>query len=77
MEYTFTGSDILNSEDVTLGKFKWLTTKEAAEYLRITVGSMKNLVYRGRVTPRKLGRLNRFKRSDLDKLLETSIQGGY
>ena len=56
---------------------KWLSTKEAAEYLRVTIGSMKNLVYRGVIIPRKLGRLNRFKRVDLDRLLEASLQGGY
>lgn len=60
-----------------LNDLKWLSTKEAAEYLRVSVGSMKNLVYRGIIRPRKLGRLNRFKRADLDRLLEASFQGGY
>jgi len=53
----------------------WLTTKEAAEYLRISVGSLKNLIYRRKIIPRKLGRLNRFKKSDLDRLLELSTGG--
>lgn len=67
----------MSGEIKNLEGFKWLTTKEAAEYLRITVGSMKNLVYRGRIVPRKLGRLNRFKRDDLDRILEASLQGGF
>ncbi len=66
----------MSERKVTIEKLKWLTTKEAAEYLRITIGSMKNLVYRDKVRPRKLGRLNRFKRDDLDRMLEASIKGG-
>ncbi len=66
----------MSERKVTIEKLKWLTTKEAAEYLRITIGSMKNLVYRDKVHPRKLGRLNRFKRDDLDRMLEASIKGG-
>ncbi len=54
----------------------WLTTKEAAEYLRVSLGSLKNLVYRGFLRPRKLGRLNRFKKEELDRLLDTSLIGG-
>ena len=54
----------------------WLNTKEASEYLRISIGSLKNFVYRGVITPRKLGRLNRFKRDELDRLLERSQIGG-
>ncbi len=54
----------------------WLNTKEASEYLRISIGSLKNFVYRGVITPRKLGRLNRFKRDELDRLLESSQLGG-
>ena len=64
-------------QNVFLDNLKWLSTKEAAEYLRVSIGSMKNLVYRGVIRPRKLGRLNRFKRVDLDRLLEASFQGGY
>ena len=54
----------------------WLNTKEASEYLRISIGSLKNFVYRGVITPRKLGRLNRFRKDELDRLLESSQLGG-
>lgn len=50
----------------------WLTTKEAAEYLRISVGALKNKIYRGEVFPYKFGKLNRFRKKDLDLLLSTS-----
>ena len=61
---------------IVFDNLKWLTTKEAATYLRVSLGSLKNLVYRGYLKPSKLGRLNRFKKDELDRLLENSILGG-
>lgn len=55
------------TESVSLMSLNWMTTKEAALYLRVSVGSIKNMVYRGMLSPRKLGRLNRFLREDLDR----------
>ena len=46
---------------------RWFTTSEAAQYLRVSTGSIKNMVYRGRLSPRKLGRLNRFLRELLSQ----------
>ncbi len=46
----------------------WLSTNEAAEYLRTTPKQIRNWVYQGKVRFSKLfGRL-RFKKSDLDSL---------
>lgn len=54
----------------------WLTAEEAAEYLRISVENLRTKVHRGQLKPRYLqGRL-RFKRSELDDLLDSSIKGG-
>ncbi len=51
-------------------KKEWLTPKETAEYLGISVGSLQNKVCNGLIKPRgKLGRLNRFHIRDLDELL--------
>lgn len=53
----------------------WMTSREAAAYLRTTVGGIRNLVYRGKLTPCKpFGRLL-FKRSDLDRCIEFSRKG--
>lgn len=52
----------------------WLNSNEAAEYLRITPGALRAKVYRGEIKPYKLGRSSRFKRSELDKLLEISLK---
>lgn len=54
----------------SLDKVKWLTTKEAAQYLRVSVSSLKMMIYRGQVKVRKLGRRNRFLASELDRLIE-------
>lgn len=47
----------------------WLTTQQAADYLGISVGSLRNRVAGGEIPRRKLGRLNRYLRSELDALL--------
>jgi excisionase family DNA binding protein len=56
--------------DEVLIECRWLTTEEAADYLRIHPGSLRNMVSNGTVKPSgKIGRLNRFLESDLRKLL--------
>ncbi len=52
----------------------WLNSNEAAEYLRISPENLRVMIYRGYIKPYKLRNRNRFKRSELDKLLETSIK---
>lgn len=48
----------------------WFSSSEAAEYLRIPVGSLRNLVSNGVLRPSgKIGRLNRFHINDLIELL--------
>lgn len=52
---------------------RWLTTCEAAQYLRVSVSSIKSMIYRGRVRPYKLGRHNRFRRDELDLLIRLPV----
>ncbi len=55
----------------------WLTADEAAEYLRLpSVGMLRVLVCKREVPFHKLGRRLRFKKMDLDRLLESSRKGG-
>jgi excisionase family DNA binding protein len=50
---------------------KWLRTEETAEYLRTSPAQIRNWVYQGRLKAYKLlGRSLRFKKTDLDLLLE-------
>ena len=55
----------------------WLDSKEAAEYLRISVNNLRVKVSRGEIPINgKLGRTWRFRREELDKLLESPTNGG-
>lgn len=53
-------------------KLIWLSTKDAAAYLRISIGSLKNRIYKGEIFPKKFGKLNRFLKKDLDRLVDVS-----
>jgi len=48
---------------------EWLTTIEAALYLKITPETLRNMTSSKAVTYYKLGRRNRYKLSDLRKLI--------
>jgi excisionase family DNA binding protein len=49
--------------------YEWLTSREAAEYLKISVGTLLNLTSRGAVPFYKFGRRNRYLKSELRRLL--------
>lgn len=53
-------------------KLKWITTREAAEYLRLSVGQIRNMVWRGQLTSYRLNNRLRFLKSDLDKIMKSS-----
>lgn len=63
-----------------LSKLIWLTTKEAAEYLRIfdangepSDGAIRTAICRGMIKAGKWGRTWRIKRANLDLILESSL----
>ena len=73
------------SENETLfDNLIWLTTNEVAIYLRRltkdgkpSVGAIRNLIYRGKLRARKFCGKLYFKRTELDRLIETSeLTGG-
>jgi excisionase family DNA binding protein len=53
----------------------WMTTKEAAIYLRVSVNNLNVMICRGVVKPYKLNNRNRFRRDDLDNLIKSSLKG--
>ena len=54
----------------------WLTTEEAAAYLKIDAGTLNNLICNGAPIPYyKLGRLNRYLKTELDKYLRLKPKG--
>lgn len=53
-----------------------LTTEEAARYLRLSTGALRNMTSNGLVPYHKLGRRNRYFTEDLRNLLLTNRRGG-
>lgn len=47
----------------------WLTTGEAAAYLKVAIGTLKNWTSNGKIPFHKLNRLNRYSKRELDELL--------
>lgn len=54
---------------------EWLSTEEAAEYLRISVKSLRNLTNNGKIPHYKLFKLNRYNKSELKKLITSNKRG--
>jgi len=61
-----------NERRSSLQDLTWLDTSEAARYLRKSRGAIYNLIYRGFLTPGRVGRKLLFKRHELDRLIEKS-----
>lgn len=55
---------------------RFLTTAEAANYLRVCAQSLLNMTSNGQVPVCKLGRRNRYRLQDLKDLLLTNRRGG-
>ena len=62
-------SSLKNEEEV------FMTTEEAATYLRISCGTLRNMTSNGRVKFYKLGRSNRYLQSDLRALVFSQPRG--
>lgn len=60
------------STDLFFDNLIWLTTKEAALYLRKSVGALHTAVYRGHIRARKFRRRLYFNKDELSRLIETS-----
>jgi excisionase family DNA binding protein len=53
---------------------EWMTAAEAADYLRLpTTNALYQRVARGQVKPLRLGRQMRFRRRDLDALMDPAV----
>ncbi|MCB0413375.1 MAG: helix-turn-helix domain-containing protein [Bdellovibrionales bacterium] len=54
---------------------EWFTTEEAAEYLRISPASLRNMTSNGLMPYYKIGKRNRYLKEELKKLLMTQKRG--
>ena len=68
------GKQDLVSSALFFDKLKWMTSKEAAFYLRVSVGQLRNMVWRSQIRSFRFKNRLRFLRSDLDRLLEPSFR---
>jgi excisionase family DNA binding protein len=57
------------SEAKLLENSIWMTSKEAGQYLRVSEGQIRNMVWRGQLRSYRLQNRLRFLKSDLDLLL--------
>jgi excisionase family DNA binding protein len=55
---------------------EWLTSAEAATYLRITKRQLFNLTSNGKIPYYKFGRSNRYRKDELRQLLLAQARGG-
>ncbi len=64
-----------STETALFDKLKWMTSQEAAFYLRISVGQLRNMVCRRQLKAYHLGTARlRFLKRDLDSLLKPSSE---
>lgn len=61
-----------NVSAMLFDNYKWMTTNEAAAYLRKSTNAIRTAVCRGHIRARKFRRRLYFKRTELDHLIETS-----
>jgi excisionase family DNA binding protein len=61
------------SSDALFDKLKWMNAREAAFYLRVSVGQIRNMVWRGQLKSYKARNRLRFLRTDLDRLMKPSF----
>lgn len=58
---------------IFLNKLKWMNTREAATYIRVSVGQLRNMVLRRQIKCYRLQNRLRFLRTDLDNVLKPSL----
>ena len=56
---------------------EWLTTEEAAHYLKVSVPSLRNMTSNGKIPYYKFARRNRYRIDELRRLLLTNPKGDF
>ena len=65
--------DSLNDSTSFFDNLIWLTTDDAARFLRKSTHALRQMTYKGKIRARKFGGRLYFKKSELDQLLDTSF----
>jgi excisionase family DNA binding protein len=61
--------------DGSLKSREWLNTEQAADYLSLTVGALRNMTSNGQIPYHKLGNRNRYSVIELRQLLLSNKRG--
>jgi excisionase family DNA binding protein len=69
------GPNLVNRSLKSEFESEWLTSSEAAAYLRISEPTLLNMASNGKIKYYKFGRRNRYLRDDLKKLLLAQPRG--
>lgn len=67
----------MESRSLKIESCEWLTTREAAQHLRIDEYTLRNVVSAGNVPYYKFGRRLRFLKSELNQYLLRNRRGGF
>jgi hypothetical protein len=71
------GSDVSKPvASVVFDNLVWMTSEEAARYLRKSANALRIAVYRGQLRARKWRRRLYFKKVELDRLIDASPKTG-
>jgi excisionase family DNA binding protein len=68
--------NLATTVDSSLKTEEWLTSEETAAYLKVSVGTLRNLTSNGQIPYYKLGSRNRYRIEDLRNLLLSQKRGG-
>ncbi|AGH96631.1 helix-turn-helix domain-containing protein [Pseudobdellovibrio exovorus] len=68
-------SDPVLSENPSSLTDEWLDSYEAAQFLKVSVAMLRNMASNGQIPFYKLGRRNRYKRTELNALLLKNKRG--
>ena len=60
------------SSAMLFDKLKWMNSKEASAYIRVSVGQLRNMVWRRQIKAFRVNNRLRFLRSDLDSIIKVS-----
>lgn len=64
-------NEILVPTDNRYDRRTWLNTKELADYLGTSVGSVRNMVWRGQITAYRFLKILLFKKVEIDRMIES------
>ena len=67
--------ETIKEENMAKDLDDWLTTEEAATYLRISPAALRNMTSNGQIPYYKLGRRNRYSKQELKELVSAQKRG--